>query len=70
MYTLAFMFKPGIRVESLGPQEILIILQLQAGSAVPKSYLSDVFLTSSNQPAVQISKCSWTVCLKLNSPLS
>lgn len=46
MYTLAFMFKPGLRVERLEPQEILFILQSQAGSAACKLYPSDVFLTS------------------------
>lgn len=60
MYILTFMFKAGIKVESLGPQEIgLFILQSQAGSAALKSYLSGVFLTSSNQPVVEIPKCSW-----------
>ena len=43
MYTLAFMFKPSLRVERLGPQEILFILQSQAGSAALKLYLSDGF---------------------------
>ena len=64
------MFKPGIKVERLGPQEIMLfILQSQAGSAALTSYLSEVFQTSSNQSVMEIPKCSWTVCPETKLPL-
>lgn len=69
MYILTFMFKPGIKVESLGPQEIVFfILQSQAGSAALKSYPSGVFLTSSNQPVVEIPHVLGTICPETELP--
>lgn len=71
MYILTLMFKPGIKVERVGPQEIkLFTLQSQAGSAVLGSHLGDVFLTSSNQSVVEIPESSWTLCPETRLPLS
>lgn len=70
MYILTFVSKPGIKVERRGPQGILLLtLRSQAGSAALLSYLSDVFLTSSNHSVVQIPKHSWTVCPETKLPL-
>lgn len=52
MYTLIFMFKPGIKVARLDPRSHLVILRSQAGSAALQLYLGDIFLTSPSQPKV------------------